>query len=80
MVEPRDRLASIANDVGPDLLFARQIIARRAVIGGEGNGGVMYPAAHVGRDAPVAAALILALLARERVPVSELVAGAEAPA
>src|SRR5882762_4263476 len=45
---------------------ARKIIALKAVIGGEGNGGVMYPAIHVGRDAPVAAALVLSLLARER--------------
>lgn len=53
---------------------ARKIIELKAVIGGEGNGGVMYPALHVGRDAPVAAALLLGLLARERVTVSELVA------
>jgi len=55
---------------------ARKIIELKAVIGGEGNGGVMYPALHVGRDAPVAAALVLSLLARERVTVSELVARA----
>ena len=52
---------------------ARKIIALKAVIGGEGNGGVMYPALHVGRDAPVAGALLLGLLARERATVSELV-------
>src|SRR5881394_1315665 len=51
---------------------ARKIIALKAAIGGEGNGGVMYPALHVGRDAPVAGALVLSLLARERVSVSEL--------
>jgi phosphomannomutase len=55
---------------------ARKIIALKAVIGGEGNGGVMYPAIHVGRDAPVAAALVLSLLARERTTVSDLVARA----
>src|SRR2546425_11667568 len=55
---------------------ARKIIELKAVIGGEGNGGVMYPALHVGRDAPVAAALVLSLLARERATVSELVARA----
>lgn len=55
---------------------AREITERNAVIGGEGNGGVMYPALHVGRDAPVAGALVLSLLARERVQVSELVARA----
>jgi len=55
---------------------ARKIIELKAVIGGEGNGGVMYPALHVGRDAPVAGALLLGLLARERVTVSALVARA----
>ena len=55
---------------------ARKIIELKSVIGGEGNGGVMYPALHVGRDAPVAGALLLGLLARERVTVSELVARA----
>src|SRR5881409_2721934 len=55
---------------------ARKIIQLKAVIGGEGNGGVMYPALHVGRDAPVAGALVLSLLARERATVSELVARA----
>jgi len=52
---------------------ARKMIELKAVIGGEGNGGVMYPALHVGRDAPVAGALLLGLLARERATVSELV-------
>jgi len=55
---------------------ARKIIALKSMIGGEGNGGVMYPALHVGRDAPVALALVLSLFARERVTVSELVARA----
>jgi phosphomannomutase len=53
---------------------ARTIVAQKAEIGGEGNGGVMYPALHVGRDAPLAAALLLTLLAREKAGVSELVA------
>jgi phosphomannomutase len=55
---------------------ARAILRLGAAIGGEGNGGVMYPALHAGRDAPVAAALLLALLARDGKRVSELVAGA----
>jgi phosphomannomutase len=36
-----------------------------AVIGGEGNGGVIYPALHMTRDAPLAAALILQWLSAE---------------
>src|SRR5438876_640432 len=55
---------------------ARAILRLGAVIGGEGNGGVMYPALHAGRDAPVAAALLLTLLARDGRRVSELVAAA----
>src|SRR5439155_22383146 len=55
---------------------ARKIIELKAPIGGEGNGGVIYPALHAGRDAAVAAALVLALLAREGRTVSELVAAA----
>src|SRR5881275_1906013 len=52
---------------------ARAILRLSAVIGGEGNGGVMYPALHAGRDAPVATALVLELLARTQQTVSELV-------
>src|SRR6266704_1187352 len=55
---------------------ARAILRLAAVIGGEGNGGVMYPTLHAGRDAPVAAALVLTLLARDGKRVSELVVGA----
>src|SRR2546426_2288691 len=55
---------------------ARKIIELKAVIGGEGDGGGMYPALHVGRDAPVAGALALSLFARERITGSALVARA----
>ena len=43
-----------------------------AVIGGEGNGGVIYPASHYGRDALVGVALFLSLLAKSGKKVSEL--------
>ena len=43
-----------------------------AVIGGEGNGGVIYPEAHYGRDALVGIALFLSHLAHEGKTVSEL--------
>jgi len=46
---------------------------RGAVIGGEGNGGVILPEVHLGRDAPVAAALALALLAARGTTVAALV-------
>ena len=45
-----------------------------ATIGGEGNGGVILPELHLGRDAPVGAALILQLLLEEARPISALVA------
>ncbi len=68
--------ASVIRAAVGEAYVARKMIELKAVIGGEGNGGVMYPALHVGRDAPVAGALVLALLARERATVSELVARA----
>ena len=43
-----------------------------AVIGGEGNGGVIYPASHYGRDALVGIALFLTYLAKKKMKVSEL--------
>lgn len=46
-----------------------------AVIGGEGNGGVIYPASHYGRDALVGVALFLTLLAKSGKKVSELKKG-----
>jgi len=43
-----------------------------AVIGGEGNGGVIYPESHYGRDALVGIALFLSSLAQKKCSVSEL--------
>lgn len=43
-----------------------------AVIGGEGNGGVIYPASHYGRDALVGVALFLTLMAKKKMKVSEI--------
>lgn len=55
---------------------ARAIRDAGAVVGGEGNGGVMLPALHIGRDAPLGVALILHLLASNGVSVSDVVAAA----
>lgn len=46
-----------------------------AIIGGEGNGGVIYPELHYGRDALVGVALFLTLMAKSGKKVSELKAG-----
>ncbi len=43
-----------------------------AVIGGEGNGGVIYPALHYGRDALAGAALFLTHLAKQGIKCSDL--------
>ena len=44
----------------------------QAVIGGEGNGGVIYPKLHYGRDALVGIALFLSYLAKSKLTVSQL--------
>lgn len=46
--------------------------ATQAVIGGEGNGGIIYPESHYGRDALVGVALFLTQLAKSGKTVSEL--------
>jgi phosphomannomutase len=46
-----------------------------AVVGGEGNGGVILPALHYTRDAPLAVALVLQLLAETGAGIGGIVAG-----
>ncbi len=53
---------------------ARAIRDERAVIGGEGNGGVILPSLHIGRDAPLAVALILHYLAKVGASLSSVIA------
>ncbi|MBM7418232.1 MULTISPECIES: phosphoglucosamine mutase [Chryseobacterium] len=48
---------------------------KNAVIGGEGNGGIIYPDLHYGRDSLVGVALFLTHLVKENKTVSELRAG-----
>ncbi|MCK9438768.1 MAG: phosphoglucosamine mutase [Patescibacteria group bacterium] len=45
---------------------------QKAVIGGEGNGGIIYPEFHYGRDALVGVALFLTYLAKQNIKSSEL--------
>lgn len=45
---------------------------KNAVIGGEGNGGIIYPDLHYGRDSLVGTALFLTYLAQQKTTVSEL--------
>ena len=75
-------VSDVANAMGVPFHFAKVgevnvAIAMRnagATIGGEGNGGVILPELHLGRDAPVGAALILQLLHEEGRSISQLVA------
>jgi phosphomannomutase len=53
---------------------AEEMLRRGAIIGGEGNGGVIYPRINFARDSLVGMALVLHLLAETKRTVSELVA------
>ena len=57
-----------------EINVARRMQAEGAVIGGEGNGGVILPDLHLTRDAHVAAALVLQLLVETRSTLSQIVA------
>ncbi|MGY8914191.1 MAG: phosphoglucosamine mutase, partial [Flavobacteriales bacterium] len=46
--------------------------ANKAIIGGEGNGGIIYPESHYGRDSLVGTALFLMLMAERGGTVKEL--------
>jgi len=60
-----------ASAVG-EVNVVQQMKDTQAVIGGEGNGGIIYPELHYGRDSLVGIALFLSHLAEEKVSVSEL--------
>ncbi|HET8839686.1 MAG TPA: phosphoglucosamine mutase [Flavobacteriaceae bacterium] len=60
-----------ASAVG-EVNVVRKMKETNAVIGGEGNGGIIYPELHYGRDSLVGIALFLTYLAEKNKPVSEL--------
>lgn len=60
-----------SSEVG-EVNVVREMKRVQAVIGGEGNGGVIYPALHYGRDALAGIALFLTHLARSGVKCSDL--------
>lgn len=72
----RDVTRSYGRDYNAAAVGEVNVVAKmketNAVIGGEGNGGVIYPASHYGRDALVGIALFLSHLARKKMKVSEL--------
>ncbi|MEA3296337.1 MAG: phosphoglucosamine mutase, partial [candidate division Zixibacteria bacterium] len=73
--------SDIAESLGSSVFYSKvgeasiveMMHAKRAVIGGEGNGGVIYPAFHAGRDSLIAAALTLSCLISEQTTLSRLV-------
>jgi phosphomannomutase len=73
-------LADLANDYGVEYHASAvgevHVVAKmkevKALIGGEGNGGVILPALHYGRDALVGIALFLSHLAKQNMSVSSL--------
>lgn len=54
-----------------EINVAKKMLETGAIIGGEGSGGVIYPAVHTGRDSLVAAALALSNLATSGLTASE---------
>ncbi len=55
-----------------DIHVSRQMKEKKAVIGGEGNGGVIIPEVHYARDGIAAIALLLEYLAEANEPISKL--------
>lgn len=60
-----------ASAVG-EVNVVEQMRKTQAIIGGEGNGGIIYPTLHAGRDALVGIALFLSFLAKEKINSLEL--------
>lgn len=60
----REYGCEVINTPVGEIHVAKMMEEVKAVIGGEGNGGVMLPDVHIGRDAPVAATLALQLLTK----------------
>ena len=58
-----------------EINVAEMIKAKRAVIGGEGNGGVIMPVLHQGRDALLGMALVLSLWSNTNASISSIAAG-----
>jgi phosphomannomutase len=72
-VAGRERATVLRTPVGEAHVVAR-MLEEHAPIGGEGNGGVIYPELHPGRDGMVGMALILQLLADRGISLSKQVA------
>jgi phosphomannomutase len=75
VVEDAARAAGVEAVRAPvgEVNVAMRMRELKAPIGGEGNGGVILPEVHLGRDAPIGAALVLQLLLEEGRPLSAIV-------
>lgn len=67
-----DRGGSYSASAVGEVNVVQEMKDTNAVIGGEGNGGIIYPALHYGRDSLVGVALFLTFLAERKIKVSEL--------
>ncbi|MDI6783685.1 MAG: phosphoglucosamine mutase [bacterium] len=65
----------IRTKIGEANVARRMLAEKNCLIGGEGNGGVIYPPVHYGRDAATGVALVLEYLAKSGKPLSDLVQG-----
>lgn len=68
----REYYAAVIRTPIGEINVARRMQTVNALIGGEGNGGVILPEAHLGRDSLVGTVLVLQLLANENRPLSEV--------
>ena len=71
-VTERGNRGSYAAAAVGEVNVVAKMAATNALIGGEGNGGVIFPKLHAGRDALVGIALFLTILAKKKKSVSEL--------
>jgi phosphomannomutase len=71
----RQHKARVVRTPVGEIHVARRMKSSRAVVGGEGNGGVILPKLHLGRDAPVGMALILQHLMEHGGSASRMAAG-----
>jgi phosphomannomutase len=69
----REANATVVRAPVGEVNVAVKMRQEHAAIGGEGNGGVILTELHLGRDAPVAVALILQMLAEDKQPLSRIV-------
>ena len=71
----------IAKSLGSNVIYSKvgeanvveMMRKKKGIIGGEGNGGVIFPGFHAGRDSLIAAALTLTVLADRKISLSNLV-------